>query len=250
MNIESVTESELAGIELRLRPMVDAATTLEEAAQALADQLFEAFPRATVLARVYATVPFSRLPESNRVATTRMATERGAEARLAPTTPVLSLLGTHGVEADWCDRRRSRGHAGIPLIDASFVDSTPMVARLLRDLGLELTLVERWADEYSRALIGGFNGVFYVPDAATAVDTRSRLIVPAQDFVTKYHVKTVFGMGGSYLTDPAGTIIACIVFANTYVPRQKAERFSSLMAQFKSATFPRVRAGRIFTDGG
>ena len=91
--------------------------------------------------------------------------------------------------------------------------------------------------------MGGFNGVFYVADAATARDSQGRFIIPAQDFVAKYGVKTVFGLGGAYL---GGALAACIVFAGEQLPRQQAERFAGLATPFKAATAELVRSRQYF----
>jgi hypothetical protein len=66
----------------------------------------------------------------------------GATSALTGTTPVLSLVGTQGQEADWNDNRKSKQHRGVPLISAEFVDGIPMIARLLRELGVPLDWID------------------------------------------------------------------------------------------------------------
>ncbi|KHD05663.1 hypothetical protein PN36_23135 [Candidatus Thiomargarita nelsonii] len=42
-------------------------------------------------------------------------------------------------------------------------------------------------------------GTFLVQDAKNDRDDQNRRIIPMQDFVADYKVKTVFGLGGRYL---------------------------------------------------
>ena len=230
---------------LRARIEIDAAraSSLEGAAQLLARELYGAFTPATVLSRVYATVRMDELPSGNQTFVEGLAAARGGGRRLLDATPVLSLLGTHGREIAWRDRHKSRDHAGIPLLDKAFVASIPMVARLLTQVGFDLSWLDRDRDSYARSLVGGFNGVFYVPDAATSVDEAGRLVIPAQDFVSQYGVKSVFGMGGAYVD---GTVVAAILFTNVSIPRAPAEQISTVLGGFKSATLPMVLERRFF----
>ena len=118
-----------------------------------------------------------------------------------------------------------------------------MLARLLKELGVDLTWLDAATDLNARRLIGGFNGVFFVDDAATAQDNLGRKIIPAQDFVEEQGVKTVFGMGGFY---PDNTLIVIIVFARERLTRTHVERFTSLISLIKGETFGLVRARKIF----
>lgn len=160
---------------------------------------------------------------------------------------MLRLLGTHGAEAAWCDRRTSVGHRGIPLVSAAFVHAIPMVARLLKELGVDLAWLDTSPEVNARRLLGGFNGVFYVDDAASARDAHGRLVIPAQDFVAERRVKTVFGMGGFY---PDGTLLAIIVFSSEHLKRSQVEPLTSLFSMLKGETFGVVRARRLFANRG
>ena len=222
---------------------VEQSGALEVAGTIVARELFEHFSGATALARVYAVVPYCDLdPEVTRFVD-GLASGSSPPARLGPTTPVLTLLGTHGVKEEWCDRRKSAGHRVIPLVSAAFVQKIPMVARLLKELGVDLAWLDDSPDVSARRLLGGFNGVFYVDDAASAQDAQGRLIIPAQDFVAEQGIKTVFGMGGFY---PDGTLVAIIVFAREHVTKTQVERLTSLISLFKGQTFGIVRAKRFF----
>jgi hypothetical protein len=70
------------------------------------------------------------------------------------------------------------------------------------------------------------------------------MIVPAQDFVRSYGVKTVFGLGGSYLN---GTCVILILFTRELMEREEVEKFMPLVNTIKSATMSLVMRDRIFT---
>ena len=57
--------------------------------------------------------------------------------------PCLALLATAGDEPDWNDRDRSRGHRAIPLASERMVEELPMIAQLIRQLGLDVGSVLR-----------------------------------------------------------------------------------------------------------
>lgn len=226
-----------------LRPVVGSAAALEGAAAAVARELYERFSTTTALARVYAVVPYRELEPAVRRFVDDLVAGAAQADSLTPDTPVLTLLGTHGTKPEWCDRKASKGHLGIPLLSAAFVQAIPMVARLLKELGVDLAWLDAAPEMNARRLMGGFNGVFFVDDATTARDNLGRQIIPAQEFVEEQEVKSVFGMGGFY---PDNTLIVIIVFAREHLTRSHVERLTSLISLFKGETFGIVRARKIF----
>lgn len=226
-----------------LRAAIGKTPALENAAEMVARQLYETYEATTALARVYAVVAYRDLTPPVASFVDELAKKTGQTAEIRPDTPVLTLLATHGAKEEWCDRRKSQGHMAIPLVSAEFVQAIPMVARLLKELGVDLAWLDAAADMNARRLLGGFNGVFFVDDAATAKDAMGRLIIPAQDFVAEQGVKTVFGMGGFY---PDNTLLVLIVFAREALQRGQVERFTSLISLVKGETFGVVRARRFF----
>lgn len=231
--------STLDDLRIRIRDCA----SLERAAQQIACVMHENFSESTVLARVYTTVKHSELPAEAGTFVRSLAEQAGDTSRVTDATPVLALLGSHGIEEAWCDRRRSEGHKGIPLLSGAFVDAIPMLARLLRELGIDLSWLDEAPEVVTRRLLGGFNGLFYVHDATTARDARGRPIIPAADFVAKYGVKTVFGTGGFY---PDGTLVVCIVFTRETLARSTVERLASLISMVKGETFGVARSRRFF----
>ena len=226
-----------------LRDRVGNVASLEEAAALVAQTLHERFIAGTVLARVYAVLPYRAIEPSLAAFVDAIATKTGETDSIRPDTPVLTLLGTHGAEPAWCDRRTSVGHQAIPLVSAAFVQNIPMVARLLKELGVDLAWLDASPEMNARKLLGGFNGVFYVDDAQSVRDAQGRLVIPAQDFVADRGVKTVFGMGGFY---PDGTLLAIIVFASEHLKRAQVEPLTGLISMLKGETFGVVRSRRFF----
>ena len=113
---------------------------LEESAQVLMDLLYERFSESIILTRLFATVPYGKLPAANKQFVDNLANSAGITDLIKDTTLVLSLLGTRGKEPEWDNRRSSQGHVGIPLASADFIDAIPMMSRLLKELGLDLAL--------------------------------------------------------------------------------------------------------------
>ncbi|HEX6739524.1 MAG TPA: hypothetical protein VF310_14695, partial [Vicinamibacteria bacterium] len=126
----------------------------------------------------------------------------------------------------------------------SFVESIPMIARLFKELGLQLD----WIDKQDTAIVanvlgGNLAGLFHVPDARSALDHKGRHIIAAQDFVASHGVKTVFGMGGGYLN---GTLMAIVFFTHEAIDKAQATNFMPLVNVFKAATTDLVMKERIF----
>ena len=159
-------------------------------------------------------------------------------------TVILSLLGTRGRESEWNDRRTSQGHAGIPLASAEFIDSIPMVSRLLKELGAGIDWIDKEDTKIVVRTKGNMAGVFFVLDAKTATDHQGRKIISAQDFVEEYGVKTVFGFGGLY--GVGNTFITTIFFSNETLERWQVEQLMFFINMFKSATTVLVLQGKIF----
>ena len=235
----------VVGLWETIKPTIEHAKNLEEAAQELARTLHTQFEDSIVLARVFVTINFGSLPPANAEFVRNLAESAGATAGLKDATPVLSLIGTHGVEQAWNDRRRSKGHVGIPLISSTFVDDIPMISRLLKDLGVPLDWVDSQEPEIIQKVIGQSEGLFFVADAEFAKDAQGRRIIVAQDFVSDYGVKSVFGLGGAY---PGDEILVIVAFCRDEFPESVAEHFLPLASLFKGQTAALVSQGLIFSE--
>jgi len=246
MKIEQTTPSIVSEFWANVEPGVEQSKCLEEAAQGLATELHKQFDESVVLARVYVTAPFDNLPPTNKTFVQNLAESAGAESDLKVTTPVLSLIGTYGQEEDWRDRRNSKGHVGIPLISSAFVGAIPMISRLLHELGVPMDWIDRHETEMIIKTVGREAGLFYVENAAEATDHEGRKIIAAQDFVSDYDVKSVFGIGGAYAQGQVFTIVA---FCRDVFPRDVAEHFVPLTNSFQGKTSTLVETNKIFSEG-
>ena len=244
MKIAEVSSSSVNQLWASAEARIARTEALEEAAQELARRLHESFSDSVALARVFVTVPFGKLPSENQEFVRRLARSAGRLDALHDDTPVLSLIGTHGWEEAWKDRRKSEGHVGIPLISAEFVGGIPMISRLLKEMGVPL----EWIDTHDAGMmietIGSAAGLFFVDDAGSATDGEGRKIIAAQDFVAKHSIQSVFGIGGAY---GSGQMIVIVAFCRDGFERQQAEEFLPVATLFKSRTASLVEAGHIFS---
>jgi hypothetical protein len=217
--------------------------TFEDAAQRTVEVIYTAFRSSLVLVRLFITVPFSELPRDTQRTVREAAEGYKAAALVRPDTVVLSLAGTVGRRPEWNDRKQSRRHQGIPLISSRFVESIPMTSRLLHQLGLGV----EWIDNTDLSLFEQNMGtrLFYVPDAETTVDRVLRKVIPDQDFVRTNGVKTVFGVGGSFVLRQSA-LLAMVVFCSEVVPKPVAELFSTLTTQLVAKSYLMVRDGALF----
>jgi hypothetical protein len=228
-----------------LEPELARAQSLQEAAQHFTRQTHERFHESLALVRLFATVPHGRLPARDRYFVEQLAAAQGQRALLRPGTPVLSLLGTSGKLPEWNERYASRGHLGIPLVSAAFVDSIPMVSRLLKDLGLPLHwLADGGGSLRGEQSLGRLLGTFYVREALGAVDEQGRHIISSTQFVQEHGVCTVFGMGGGYVAHEA--VLVAIFFSRERLERHQVEPLSALVSMLKSATTELVSTQRLY----
>jgi hypothetical protein len=219
--------------------------SLEQAAQVVTEILFDEFREAIVLVRMFATVPYGQLPPAIQAFVSTLAQSHNILPLINDDTAVLSLVGTSGSRSAWNDRRRSEGHIGIPLASADFVDRIPMMSRLLKEVGLGLDWISSRDTEIAVRAIGSISGVFYVPDAGTAIDSQGRKIIAAQDFVRANGVRSVFGLAGGYAI--SRTFATLIVFANEKLERLQAELFAPVINTFKGNTGSLASSGSIFS---
>ena len=234
---ESLTFRDMVRVVLR------ECDSMEAAAQRLVETLYEEFTDSIVLTRCFVTVPYRKLPATNQKFVDELAYSKGITAEITDETPVLSLLGTRGVQPDWNDRRQSTNHLALPLASATFVESIPMIARLLKELEVKLEWLSKVdsAGFSEKRLGGGLIGVFYVREAAAARDQQGRLIIAAEDFVAEHQIKTVFGLGGLYAQ---GTLFTLIVFARDIIAKAQIADFTPLVPLIAANTSHLVRSGK------
>ncbi len=207
------------------------AETIGEAAQSVVEFLYRECghpeaARACALIRFYKTYRFADLePRLQSFATRQMAPND-------PTAQMkcLTLLASMGQEPEWCDPRRSVGHQAIPLPSAQIVQGAPMIAQLIREMGLDITdlIAPDAAFLYDR--VGKSYNVFHVENALGSAH------IPAQtEFVERYGVRSVLGFGGLLA---GGDLFAVIMFSRGRIPSESAVRFRSIALDVKAVVHP------------
>lgn len=211
------------------------ATSLEDAASGIVGYLYgeleneQSVGKRAALIRFYKTRPFAEL--DGRL----QAFARGVSgaAGLAPDTRCLTLVATAGLEPEWCDVARSVGHQAIPLPSENIVEQAPMIAQLIRAMGLEIREVVFPNPDLIHERTGKTYNVFHVEEALGSP------YIPVQDeFVVKYGIRSVIGFGGLL---PDGELFAVIVFARGPIPADSAERFRNIALDVKAIIHPFAR---------
>ena len=212
---------------LDLRRGAGEAATLEEVAQRVVRYFYDECRdaeggRECLLVRFYKSHPYAALPAELQ------AFARGvlAPAPPSPEMQCLTLLATVGDEPAWNARESSRGHQAIPLASVQMVEQAPMIAELIRAMGLDVRIVVDPDPELIRGAEGKTFNVFYVPDAQGSPH------IPAQDFVERYGVSSVLGFGGVLVT---GEFYAVILFTRVTIPPASADRFRNVALDLKLA---------------
>lgn len=230
-----LTQFELAEMlrcSLGLRRAAADAPTLEDAASRMNTFLYDTLRSSTggerqlVMSRFYKTHPYAALEPPQR--TFADALLAGAEPD--PGLLCLCLVASTGEEAQWNDRRQSRGHIAIPLTSADYIDQAPMISAMIRQLGFDPAQLVNPQRADLANLAGKTYGVFHVEHAAGSPH------IPAQeDFVERYGVKSVVGFGGAL---PTGDVFAGILFSRVHVTARAADRFRGVALDAKSMLFP------------
>lgn len=184
---------------------------------------------ACALVRIYKTHPYSQLPPD----LVQFARSVEPAADTIPHLRCLVLMATAGDEPAWNSRHTSRNHKAIPLSSEKAVAEAPMVAQLIRQLGVSVTAVLRpdpalLLDNEDRS-----QNVFYVPQALG-----SRYIVAQDEFVKPYGIASVLGFGGMLAS---GDLVAAILFSRVPITRDVADHFKVIGLNFKAAMIPFVR---------
>ncbi len=225
---------------LRLREAVTGAPTLEASAQRACRFLYDELTgpdgqRACALVRCYKTHAYNALePELQAFARDALGAEQPR-----PSMKVLTLMATIGQSAAWNSRHLSRGHRAIPLPSPEIVAKAPMIAQLIKELGLELNTVLQPSPDVVKELAGKRHGVFHVENALG-----SPYIPAQQEFVVRFGIRSVLGFGGMM---PTGDFFAVILFATVHVPAKAADRFKTLALDIKSA-FSRFTDATVFNQ--
>jgi len=211
-----------------LRDATQGASSQEAAAEAVVRYLYDTArdadgERQCLLARFYKTHAYGALEPSLQ------AFARQTLGGVAPGDEVrcLALLATAGDVPAWNSRHLSRGHQAIPLPTAEMVAQAPMIAELIRALGIDAGAVVAPHPEVVRGAAGKSYRIFYVEEALG-----SPYIPAQQEFVTQHGVRSVIGFGGLLAQ---GDLFAVILFSRVHIPESCAERFRNVALDLKIA---------------
>lgn len=215
-----------------LRNITAESKSLPEAANAIVGYLYSQFSNPVskepelALVRFYKTTSFADLDEEQQAFARSVAGGR----ELSPTTKVLELVATAGSESEWNDPAQSAGHRAIPLLSVGMVEQAPMIAGLIKALGLDIAAVVTPTLALIQDAHGKTHNVFHVEHALGSP------LIPAQkDFVERYGIKSVIGFGGLL---PTGDLFAIVMFSREHVGNEPATRFRSVSLDVKAILFP------------
>lgn len=145
----------------------------------------------------------------------------------------LVLLATIGDELPWNSRHESRGHKCIPLVNEKMVEEAPMIAQLIKQIGLKISNVVRPDPALMLTHENASYNVFYVPQA-----NGSPYIVAQNEFVRRYGIESVIGFGG---LAGAGDLLATILFTKVPIRPEVAELFKVIGLNARIAMLPLLR---------
>jgi transcriptional regulator with GAF, ATPase, and Fis domain len=223
--------SDMVSLGAALRTLRAGALSMEEVAcrivRLLYDQLIDSSTdeRACVLVRFFKSHPYGRLDAAQRACA--CAQLPPSDGQPAEDMRCLALLASVGDQPEWCARQSSSAHQAIPLASTSMIERLPMVAQLVKQMGIPVrTLADGDASLFVDAAATGYN-VFYVPNAVGSPH------LPAQaSFVVPNRIRSVLGFGG--LVDD-GELFAIILFARTAISVATAALFRTVALSAKAA---------------
>lgn len=238
-DLSSFSLSDMTRCGIELRTLGDGATSMEEVAQRLVRYLYEHLRQpdlaapACALVRVFVTQPYSALDDTQQDAAQTILSAGSP----TPAMKCLTLLATAGDEPQWNSRLESIAHKALPLPSEESVARSPMIAQLIRQLGVDVGVLLGGDQRLVLDLDQHTFNVFHVPEA------KGSSYIPAQrDFVIPYSVCSVIGFGGLL---PDGELFATILFSRVAVARGVADLFRPLALNLKLAMLPFV-GRRVF----
>jgi len=201
---------------------------MEDVAQRVVTRLFEDLvdgqgEPACALIRLYVTARHTDLEEHLRGLALAAAPDVVADTRC------LTLLASSGVDPAWNDRRSSQRHQVLPLFDEALVERLPMVAALLKGMGIDLASVVRPDPTEHATRSGRRYDLFFVPEAAGSAS------VPDGEFVERFGIRSTVGFGGVL---PSGELFAVVLFARVTLTREVAELLRSLALTVQALLVP------------
>ncbi len=215
-----------------IRAMSDEATSREDVAERLVRFFYERFTDkegqpALALVRCFETRAVNELSDDDQSMVQTLVPDPN------PQSMCLQLIATAGEQQQWNDAGLSEHHRLIPLPSEAAVERLPMIARLIRELGLDVGGVINASTDLMVDSID--TKVFHVPVARGCPD------IPAQeDFVIPFGIRSVVGFGDLL---PNGNLFAVILFSKVPISPECALLFSHLSLSVRIALLPFIDSG-------
>jgi len=231
-NLANFTLHDMTACGAHLRNSVVNATSMEMASRDFVNYLYENLSidktdeKACAMVRFYRTLSYGQLDETSRDFARKLL---GGYSE-SPEIKCLTLLASAGDSPEWNDRKKSRGHRVIPLPSENVVEQAPMIAQLIKQLGMDIHQLLRPDSNLMIELEKKSFNVFYVPTAEG-----SHCIPAQEDFVIPFKIKSVLGFGGA-LSD--GDIFAIIMFSKASITQGTADMFKTIALNVKLALLP------------
>lgn len=231
LHVSDITIGAMLRAGVAIRRTLRGSTTVEDAATAAVQYLYEQCADDTTGERNCALVRFYK---THRYGDLQAEQRQFADALLGGLAPdagmsCLTLVATAGDAPEWNDRRRSKAHQAIPLPSAEIVRKAPMITRLIESLGLDIEAVVSGKMPSTRASDARTYDVFHVEDAVGSQH------IPAQrEFVVPFGIKSVVGFGGLLRS---GELFAVILFSRVTIPAASAARFRAIALDVRSALY-------------
>lgn len=233
MKVSDISKEVLKRVINPIEIKIKGVNTYSDASQIFCDDIYKEFEESIVLVRVFLSIPYNLLPEKKQDFVKNLLGSGENRSLLKNETKMLTLMGTYGENKEWNSAHLSRGHIAIPLLSESFIEAIPMMNGLLNQLGFNWSS-EKTKDYSNEKSSSAFSGIFYIKNASQEVDDKGRKIIANQEFVQRYHVKSVLGFGGGYIG--SDNFFTAIAFLNEEISRSSAETFSLIGNNFKMAT--------------
>ena len=219
---KSIRVFDLMEIAASIRGLAKTCASMEDLAQETTQHLYNQLTvdpsgePACALVRFFHTVEYAQLE------TRLQELARATTGNLRAEDKCLTLLGTSGSEERWNQRQTSLSHQVMPLLSPDMVAQSPMIARLLTQLGIEISSLFRAERRHPNFLAPAEQdyNIFYVPEAQD-----SPYIPAKEEFVLPYGIKSVIGYGSML---PSGELFAVVMFFRILIPEEVTQRFTAL----------------------
>lgn len=226
LNLLSSTSSEIRnfGQQLRLK-YHDAFDTMEEAAQAVCQEIFESFRDradnpAFVLFRIFRLGTLDDLPPSLQ------------DEPYPDVDNALVLMGSAGLEEAWNNRHTSQAHQVLPIDDSL----SPMFKAAFD----QTRLSPRLATELEELAVDTFTNYFHVEHVPSSA------AVPDQaQFVEPYGVQSMVGFGSRFLS---GAAYLAVGFSTQTLKSEDVRRFSEMSIFMSTLLSAYDGRGRLWNE--